>query len=186
MRFLRTHAALSSMTAPASRPRTPMKVAVVGGGRCDETTGRMAEDVGRRLAANGAVLLCGGGGGVMEAAARGASSEAGLTVGILPGSDMKASPPNPHIAVPLFTGMGQARNVVLVLSADAVIAIGGEWGTLSEIAIAMKHGKPLVLLGSWRVEPPGGEIALPMIADSAAEAVSMALQPNRSTGVDSA
>ena len=121
----------------------------------------------------------------MEAAARGASSEAGLTVGILPGPDAQASPPNPHIALPLFTGMGQARNVVLVLSADAVIAVGGEWGTLSEIAIAMKHGKPLVLLGTWRVEPPEGDIALPMIADTAADAVSMALQPNRSMGVDS-
>jgi uncharacterized protein (TIGR00725 family) len=121
----------------------------------------------------------------MEAASRGASTEGGLTVGILPGTDVRASPPNPYITLPLFTGLGQARNVVLVLSADAVIAIGGEWGTLSEIAIAMKHGKPLVLLGSWAVDPPSGDLGLPMVAETAAEAVDLALQPNRVLGVDS-
>jgi uncharacterized protein (TIGR00725 family) len=92
----------------------------------------------------------------MEAAAEGATGAGGFTVGILPGADASESPPNPHIQLPLYTGMGQARNLVLVLSADAVIAVEGGWGTLSEIALAAKHQRPLILLGSWNLKPPAG------------------------------
>ena len=90
----------------------------------------------------------------MAAAAEGAAAVGALTVGILPGADGSQSPPNPAIRLPLSTGMGQARNLVLVLSADAVIAVAGGWGTLSEIALAAKHGRPVVLLDSWRLELP--------------------------------
>lgn len=161
------------------RPR----LAIVGAGRCDESTRLAALETGCEIAKAGAVLLCGGGQGVMAAAAEGAQSEGGLTIGILPGTDTHTSPPNPFIEIPLYTGMGQARNVVLVLSADAVIAVGGEWGTLSEIALAMKHRKPVVLLDSWRLgHPSGNEADLPATADSPLEAVGMALRLIESGG----
>ncbi len=121
----------------------------------------------------------------MEAAASGARSEGGSTVGILPGSDATQSTPNPAIDLAVYTGMGQARNVVLVLSADALIAVGGEWGTLSEIAMARKHGRPLVLLDSWRLEAPGGDAAEPpVVASTPLEAVELAtgmIAPTRET-----
>jgi uncharacterized protein (TIGR00725 family) len=149
---------------------------VAGGGRCDQATHDVAVEVGREIARAGAVLLCGGGGGVMAAAAEGARSAGGLTVGVLPGKDAVESPPNPAIEIPLFTGLGQARNVVLVLSADAVIAVGGEWGTLSEIATAMKHRRPVVLFDSWQLGHPAGPgTAMPATADTPREAVDLAL-----------
>jgi uncharacterized protein (TIGR00725 family) len=128
----------------------------VGAAQCDATTAGIAHQVGEEIGRQGGVLLCGGRGGVMEAAAEGASRAGGLTVGILPGADAAESPPNPHIQLPLFTGIGQARNLVLVLSAEAVIAVAGGWGTLSEIALAAKHRRPLILLGSWDLTPPAG------------------------------
>ena len=131
-------------------------IAVLGGAVCDERVGREAFEVGGRIARRGALLLCGGGGGVMAEAARGARGEGGRTVGVMPGADAAASPPNPHIELPIFTGLGQARNVVVVLSAAAAIAIGGEWGTLSEIALALKHRIPVVTLSSWRLARPDG------------------------------
>ena len=152
-------------------------MAIIGAGDADPATRECAREVGRLVAEAGAVLLCGGRGGVMEAAAEGAAAAGGLTVGILPGEDERTSPPNPHIRLPIFTGLGQARNLVLVLSADALIAIGGEWGTLSEIALAMKHRKPLVLLDSWRLDPPGAPgTPMPATASSPAEAVRPALE----------
>jgi len=155
----------------------PLRLAVAGGGQCDAATREVAFETGREIARVGAVLLCGGGQGVMEAAARGAKSERGLTIGILPGTGPADSPANPSIEIPLFTGMGQARNVVLVLSADAVIAVGGEWGTLSEIAIAMKHGRPVVLLDSWRLgHPSTADAAMPVRADSPRQAVALAVE----------
>jgi uncharacterized protein (TIGR00725 family) len=117
-------------------------IAVIGGSTCSSEEAEWAEVVGRRLAEQGAVLLCGGLGGVMEAAARGAKQASGLTVGILPGSDPTHA--NPFIDVPLATGMGEMRNAVIVRAALAVIAIGGGWGTLSEIALAQRIGTPLV------------------------------------------
>jgi hypothetical protein len=126
-----------------------MRVAVCGAGTCDAATYEQARQVGRLLGQAGAVLLCGGLGGVMEAVARGAQEAGGRTVGILPGSD--AGSANPYVELPIVTGMGQARNVVLVLSADVVIAIAGEAGTLSEIATALKAGRPVIGLGTWRL-----------------------------------
>ena len=95
-------------------------------------------------------MLCGGLGGVMEAAAEGAASAGGTVVGILPGGDRSAA--NPYVTVAIATGLGEARNAVLTAAADAVIAIGGGWGTLSEIALARKHGRPVVALASWELE----------------------------------
>ena len=122
----------------------PLRVSVCGAGISDARLDAVAEEVGRRLAQAGAVLICGGLGGVMAAAARGAAAEGGLTIGFLPGGDAAAA--NPHIRVPLPTGMGEARNVLVARTVGAVIAIGGEWGTLSEVAFAVKVGVPVVLL----------------------------------------
>jgi uncharacterized protein (TIGR00725 family) len=137
-------------------PDSASRLAVIGGASCSDRQRGLALRTGRAIARAGAVLLCGGGGGVMRAAAEGASSEGGLTVGILPGSSRFESPPNEHIRLPIYTGMGQARNQILVLSADAAIAIAGGWGTLTEIGLARKHDIPVVLLDSWRLERPDG------------------------------
>lgn len=156
--------------------RDVFQVAVIGGAACDPETGRLAYEVGAALARAGAVVICGGRGGVMEAASRGARDHEGLTVGILPGRDAATSPPNDSIQIRLFTGMGQARNLSVVLSAAAVIAVGGGWGTLSEIALAMKHRIPVVRLRSWKLDPPTGPDPLLLSADSPEEAVSLALR----------
>jgi uncharacterized protein (TIGR00725 family) len=172
---------------PNGPVRAPLKLMVAGGCQADEATRAAAFETGREIARAGAALLCGGGGGVMSAAAEGARSEGGLTIGVMPGADADTSPPNPSIDIALFTGLGQARNVVLALSADAVIAIGGEWGTLSEIAIAMKHRRPVVLLDSWGLEPPAGtQLAVPPSASSPHDAVALALQLARSEGAPTA
>lgn len=128
---------------PAS-PAPPLRIAVCGGGRARGEDVHAAERVGRGLAERGAVLVCGGLGGIMEAASRGAASAGGLTVGLLPGTDAGAA--NLHIRLPLPTGLGEARNALIARAAEAVIAIGGEWGTLSEIALARKIDTPVVLL----------------------------------------
>src|SRR5213083_50014 len=117
-------------------------VAVVGGSTCTPQEAEWAAAVGRLLAERGAVLLCGGLGGVMSAAARGAKQAGGLTVGILPGNDPREA--NPDIDVALATGMGEMRNALIVRAARAVIAIGGGWGTLSEIALAQRIKTPVV------------------------------------------
>jgi hypothetical protein len=146
------------------RKRT--RVAVIGGSRADREALAQAAEVGRLLAAGGAVLVCGGLGGVMEAAARGARDAGGLTVGILPGADPAAA--NPSIDLPIATGLGYARNSLVVLNADAVIAVDGEYGTLSEIAYALIYGKRVVGLGTWEI---GGVTP----ARDPAEAVRLAL-----------
>ena len=122
-------------------------MAVIGPG--DEPTVAAAE-VGRLIAERGAVLVCGGRGGAMEAACRGAKEVGGLTVGILPGSDRSEA--NPFVDVVLPTGLGEARNALVVAAADVVIAIGGGYGTLSEIALALKVGKRVIGLGTWEIE----------------------------------
>jgi uncharacterized protein (TIGR00725 family) len=106
--------------------------------------------VGRLLARRGAVVVCGGLGGVMEAACRGASREGGTAVGILPGLDRGAA--NPFVSVAVATGLGEARNALVVRAADALIAVGGAYGTLSEIALALKAGKPVIGLGTWEID----------------------------------
>jgi len=129
------------------------QIAVVGGsGRISPEVERMAEEVGRGIARRGAVLISGGKGGVMEASCRGAKEAGGLTIGILPEERGEA---NRYVDVAVVTGMGYARNVINVYSADAIISIGGEAGTLSEIALALKAGKRVVAL-----KPSGGVSAM--------------------------
>lgn len=125
-------------------------IAVIGNGSEDETHNRLAFDVGCLLAEAGCVLVNGGLGGVMQASAKGARSKGGLTIGILPGLDPKAA--NPYIDVPIATGLGEMRNLLIVRSA-AAIAVGGGYGTLSEIALALKSSKPIAGLNTWEVSP---------------------------------
>lgn len=135
-------------------PRRPPHVAVVGDG---EPRGpdahrllEWAEEIGLELARSGATVITGGLGGVMRAASRGARSAGGQTIGILPGAD--ASDANEYVNIPLPTGLGVVRNLVVVTAADAVVAVGGRHGTLSEIGLALRMGRHVVALSSWRVE----------------------------------
>ena len=122
---------------------------MVGAGVATDAQRSAAEETGRLLAEAGAAVVTGGLTGVMEAASKGAYEAGGVTIGILPGSDRREA--NAFVKVAIPTGMGEARNALVVRTADAVIAIGGEWGTLSEIALARKTGKPVVGLGSWEL-----------------------------------
>src|SRR4051812_10392266 len=126
-------------------------IAVVGAGQASGEQTDAAEAVGRALAEAGAVIVCGGLGGVMEAACRGAHAAGGTTVGILPGDDRTQA--NEYVDVALATGLGEARNALIVRAVDALVAIGGEYGTLSEVALALKTGKPVVGLGTWDLDP---------------------------------
>lgn len=148
-------------------------VAVAGPGRCDEATAALAEEVGRELARRGAAVVCGGLGGVMEAACRGAKEAGGLTIGLLPGGDRAAA--NPWVDVALPTGLGEARNTLVVRAADALIAVAGEFGTLSEIAFALKVGVPVVGLGTWELSKGGVPVDAFPRAATPAEAVRLAL-----------
>ena len=125
----------------------PPQIAVIGGGVDDAGLEGPAEETGRLLAEAGARVVCGGLGGVMEAAARGAAGAGGEVIGIVPGESPEEA--NPHITHPVATGIGHARNLAVVASADAVIAVGGEWGTLSEIALARRLERPVIALESW-------------------------------------
>ena len=151
------------------------QIAVVGWGTDDEALAELAEEVGRVLAAAGAVVVCGGRGGVMEAAARGARAAGGDVIGVLPTESPDDA--NPHVSHVVATGTGYARNLAVVASADAVIAIGGAWGTLAEIAFARNLDRPVVALESWTVSGRGDMRDAPGIeaADSPAEAVERAL-----------
>lgn len=150
-------------------------VAVCGPGLATEEEAAWAEEVGRLLAGAGAVLVCGGLGGVMEAAARGCAEAGGVALGILPGTDRSAA--NPYLTAAIPTGMGEARNALVARSADAVIAIAGEFGTLSEIALALKLGTPVVGLGTWELSRPGRRDPDPVArAASPSEAVRLALE----------
>ncbi|MGQ9546240.1 MAG: TIGR00725 family protein [Dehalococcoidia bacterium] len=150
-----------------------MIVTVIGNSSCSSEEAKLAETVGELLAQRGVVVLCGGLGGVMEAVCRGAKSKGGLTVGILPGSDPSTA--NSWVDVPVVTGMGEARNVVVTRSAQAVIAIGGGYGTLSEIAFALKYGIPVIGLNTWSLSRNGQEDASIIKVQSAAEAVDKAI-----------
>ncbi|MGH9090129.1 MAG: TIGR00725 family protein, partial [Acidimicrobiales bacterium] len=129
-------------------------VGVVGPGSADPGVEATAEEVGRLVATAGAVLVCGGLGGVMAAACRGALAAGGLTLGILPGEDRRAA--NPWVTVAVATGMGELRNGLVVRASDALVAIGGGYGTLSEVALALRSGRPVVGLGTWGLTEPGG------------------------------
>ncbi len=124
-----------------------MLISVIGAGCCDKEIYGLAEETGRLIARNGGTVITGGLGGVMEAASRGAKEAGGITVGILPGFSKEDA--NKYVRVPVVTGLSHARNVIVVRSADAVIAVAGEYGTLSEIAIALKLGKPVIGIRTW-------------------------------------
>ncbi len=150
-----------------------LHIAVIGGGRASEAEWAAAEEVGRLIAQAGAAVVCGGLGGVMEAACRGATSVGGTTIGILPGTNRSAA--NDHVEVAIATGMGEARNVIVVATADAVVAVGGEFGTLSEIALALKAGKAVIGLYSWELSRRGAPVDGIVPATSPEEAVALAL-----------
>jgi uncharacterized protein (TIGR00725 family) len=122
----------------------------VGPGEASQEQTQAGERVGRLVAERGALLVCGGLGGVMEAACRGAKHAGGTTVGILAGAERADA--NPYVDVALPTGLGQARNAVVVRAADAMIAVGGGYGTLSEIALALRRGKPVIGLDTWEID----------------------------------
>ena len=128
---------------------TQAYVAVIGASNATEWELATAERVGRLLADAGCVLVCGGLGGVMDAAARGAAAGGGISIGILPGDDREDA--SRHLTVAIASGFGEARNAIVARSADAVVAVGGEFGTLSEIALALKMGKPVVGVGTWEL-----------------------------------
>jgi uncharacterized protein (TIGR00725 family) len=150
-----------------------MIIAVIGDSSCSPEEAKLAENVGELLAQRGAIIVCGGLGGVMEAVCRGAKSKGGLTVGILPGED--SSMANSWVDIPVVTGIGKARNVAVVKSAQAVIAIGGGYGTLSEIAYALKSSIPVIGLNTWSLSRNGQEDDSIIRVQSATEAVGKAI-----------
>jgi uncharacterized protein (TIGR00725 family) len=167
------------VTAPVSRA---IRIAVCAPGTASDEELLLAGAVGKALAEQGCTLVCGGLGGAMAAASRGAKSAGGTTIGIIPGYDDRAA--NPWIDHVICTGIGQARNALVVATGQAVIAVGGGWGTLSEIALALRLGRPAVLLGGWgtllsteegreHIADLGGEVRF---AETAEEAVVAALE----------
>jgi uncharacterized protein (TIGR00725 family) len=126
---------------------TTKMIGVIGAGSCNSEVYELAREVGMGIAKMGAILVCGGLGGVMEGACLGACEAGGQTVGILPGPDRGHA--NPHVTIPIVTDLGHARNILIVRSSDQLIAISGGYGTLSEISIALKLGKPVVGLSTW-------------------------------------
>ena len=159
-------------------------VAVIGGSAPTAEEAAAAEAVGRALAAGGAILVCGGRGGVMEAACRGAKSAGGLTIGILPGTDRGEA--NPYVDIPIVTGIGWARNAIITRTAQAVVAVGGSYGTLSEIAFALGFGVPVVGLGTWEVRREGHPPVPIIYAATPEEAAERALALARRTVVQAA
>ena len=125
-------------------------IAVIGGRRAGKPQLKEAEEVGRLIARSGAALLTGGLGGVMEAASRGARAEGGLTIGVLPHEHKGRA--NRYVDVPIVTGLGIGRNIIIARTADAVVAVGGAYGTLSEIAFSLQLGKPVVGIGTWKIK----------------------------------
>jgi uncharacterized protein (TIGR00725 family) len=160
-----------------------MIIAVIGGEEASTEVARLAEEVGRELARRGCTVVCGGGSGVMEAVCRGARAKGGHTIGILPGHNAAESPPNDYVEFPIFTGLGYARNSMVVLSAQAVIAIDGAYGTLTEIAYALIHEVPIIGLDTWQFSYPGHDadriLRAEDPADAAEKAVAAAQKPPR-------
>ena len=148
-------------------------VSVIGAGDADADAVAAAEAVGRELAVAGAILVCGGRGGVMEAASRGAAEAGGTVVGLLPDADRSQA--NRYLSVSVPTGMGELRNGLVARAGDAVIAIGGEFGTLSEIGFALKLGRPVVGLGTWELARGGQGVDAIEVADGPRDAVARAL-----------
>lgn len=159
-----------------------LTIAVIGGGQCSMDEAWLAEAVGRELARRGVILICGGLGGVMEAVCRGAAIESGVTVGILPGDDPNSA--NPYVQISIASGVGQARNLAVVKSAQAIIAIGGNYGTLTEIAFALKRGIPVVGLNTWSISRGGQEDKSIVQAEDAVDAVEKAISLAKGQKVD--
>lgn len=149
-------------------------IAVIGGGQPTSKEAKSAEKVGRELAKYGAILVCGGLGGIMEAACKGASAEGGITIGILPGENRQSA--NPYVQIPIATGLGYARNAAVAKSAQAVIAIGGSYGTLTEIGYALQTGVPVIGLNTWTISQNDKQDKSIIPAESPVEAVEMALE----------
>jgi uncharacterized protein (TIGR00725 family) len=158
-------------------PERQTFLAVVGAGACDARLDRIAETVGREIAKARAVLVCGGLGGVMQAACRGARAEGGLTVGLLPTETRESAAP--EVMVPIATGLGEARNVLIARTCDALIAVGGEFGTLSEIALALKMGKPVIGIDTWELVKNSEPSRAILRVTSAEEAVRAAIRSVR-------
>ncbi len=149
-------------------------IAVIGGAQASKRELGLAEEVGREVAKRGAILVCGGLGGVMEAACRGAASEGGVTIGILPGESRSSA--NKYVQFPIVTGIGYARNIAVVKSAQAVIAVDGNYGTLSEIGHALQSGIPVIGLGTWSLLRNGNHDSSIILAQTPVEAVEKALE----------
>ncbi|MDI6739503.1 MAG: TIGR00725 family protein [Candidatus Edwardsbacteria bacterium] len=145
--------------APADRP---IRIGVIGAADGTARQTRIAEEAGKLIAERGGILVCGGMSGVMEAACRGASLAGGITVGILPGGS--AAEGNDYVSIPVLTGMGYARNALVVRTSQAVIAIGGRYGTLSEIAYAAQFGIPVIGLSTWKIRAPIRHVRTPQEA----------------------
>jgi uncharacterized protein (TIGR00725 family) len=150
-----------------------IQISVIGGAEGQPDMLRDAEEVGRGIAEAGAVLVCGGRSGVMEAASRGAVEAGGTVLGVLPTSSLADA--NPHVTYAIATGIGHARNLAVVGSGRAVIAIGGEWGTLSEIAFARRLDRPVIALRSWSLQNRAGTDVGIVEAETPEEAVKAAL-----------
>jgi uncharacterized protein (TIGR00725 family) len=157
-------------------------IGVAGASRPAPGLLEQAEVLGRRLAEAGAVVVCGGGPGVMEAVCRGARSAGGTTVGLLPGLDRREG--NPYLSVAVPTGMGQGRNLLLIRSSDAVVAVGGGFGTLSEIALALRTGVPVVGLATWSLHLDAVPVDAFPVADDAETAARLAIDAARSLRTD--
>ena len=155
-----------------------IKISVIGGSQVDSKIYNLGYEVGKEIARNGAVLICGGLSGVMEASCKGAKEEGGLTIGIIPTEDENDA--NKYVDIKIPTGMGYARNVPIILSAHAVIAVNGSSGTLSEIGYALTFNKPIIGLKTWQARPYYSENT-PFIfrANTAKEAVKIAIKEAR-------
>ncbi len=149
-------------------------ISVIGASNCSAKESKLAEEVGRELARRGAIVICGGLNGVMEAVCRGAKSEGGLTIGILPGNNRRDA--NPYVDIPIITGIGYARNSIVAKSGQAVIAIGGKYGTLSEIAYALQDKIPVIGLGTWKLATSKSKDESIIIANNASDAVDKAIE----------
>ncbi len=148
-------------------------ISVIGTSTASSEEYEIARQVGRLLAAEKCIVVCGGRGGVMEGVCRGVSEEGGVSVGLLPADREEA---NSYVTIPLSTGLGEVRNVAVVSAGDAVISIGGAFGTLSEIGFALKQRKPVIALNTWEVREHDGAVSPLLRASTAEEAVALALK----------
>ena len=158
-------------------------ISVIGSGNCTAKQAKMAEEVGFLLGSRKVAVICGGQGGVMEAVSKGVRKAGGLTIGILPGLDAGAG--NKYLSLAIPTGLGQARNAIVAHAGQAVIAIGGSYGTLSEIGFARKAGRRVIGLETWSAEEPDGSQLDIEYANDPEEAVRMSLDSQVSSDRES-